>query len=267
MSHENKTLTPVEQKTVIFYDDEITTTLVEVGGQQVVYIPLRPVVERMGVQWAAQLKRIQRDAILSAEAISVSVMDTQGGQRREMICLPLDMLNGFLFGINAERVRPELRDGVIRYQRECYRILANAFLKREETADLSPVAAVLVQIRETALAVARLADEQLALTTRLDKAAVVVAGHEKRIRVLEQRLDPGNAVTDEQASEIGQKVAALAMFLTEQDNSKNHFQGIFSELHRKFKVTSYKLIPQGKYTAVLDFLDNWYEHAQKGAKK
>lgn len=41
--------------------------------------------------------------------------------------LPLDYLNGWLFGVNANRVKEGIRDNLIRYQRECYRVLADAF--------------------------------------------------------------------------------------------------------------------------------------------
>ncbi len=45
-----------------------------------------------------------------------------------MLCLLLDYINGFLFGINARRVKPELRDRIITYQQGCYQVLAAAFL-------------------------------------------------------------------------------------------------------------------------------------------
>lgn len=33
-----------------------------------------------------------------------------------MLCLPLEYLNGWLFGINATRVKKEIRENLIRYQ-------------------------------------------------------------------------------------------------------------------------------------------------------
>ena len=54
---------------------------------------------------------------------------------RDVQCLPLDYISGFLFGINAERVRDDLRERVIRYQRECYRVLAEAFTEGRLTTD------------------------------------------------------------------------------------------------------------------------------------
>jgi hypothetical protein len=70
--------------------------------------------------------------------------------------MPLDYLNGWLFGINATRIKEALRERVIRYQKECYQILARAFIERRQV-DPTPNTAALVQIREIALAIAEMA--------------------------------------------------------------------------------------------------------------
>jgi len=82
-----------------------------------------------------------------------------------------------LFGINASRVNPEVKQNLLRYQRECYRILADAFLRSSETL-MTPRSAAILQIREMGVAITRMADELLALEqrtasaeTRLEKAA------------------------------------------------------------------------------------------------
>jgi hypothetical protein len=254
-------LAPVEQKTVVFYDDEITAVLVEVEGRRRAYVPVRPICEFLGVAWSPQLRRINRDPILSASSISVTVTVTESGQRGHVICLPLDHLNGWLFRINAERVKPEVRDKVLRYQRDCYRVLADAFLDMSESDDWMTTdpetRMALQQIEQLGLAIAEMARDQLKIMARLDKAAVIVGQHNRRITVLEQKLAPREAITDEQAADVAVKVKAIAMTLTERDNSKNHFQAIFNELHRRFRVSSYKNIQQSQYQTVLDFLDDW----------
>lgn len=267
MSEESSALIPVEQKEVVFYDDEIIAVQVE---DSTVYVPLRPICDLLGIQWSAQRRRINRDEILSevARIISVSVTDTLRTRDREMLCLPLDFVNGFLFGINAQRVNPEVKPKLLRYQRECYQVLADAFIDRPVSDDwmqTSPeTIATLKQIRENALAVARLAEEQMQMMVRLDKAAIIVGQHGKRITALEQKLAPREAITDEQAADISAKVMAIATEMTELDPSKNHYQSIFRELHRRFRVTSYKNIRQGQYQAVLDFLDTWADAGQQG---
>lgn len=55
------------------------------------------------------------------------------------------------------------------------------------------------------------------------------------------------------------------MYLTEQDKGKNHFQAIYAELHRRFRVAVTKTIRQEQmYQAVLDFLNSWANAAAKG---
>lgn len=268
----NNKLIPIEQRNIVFYDDEITVVLVEIDNQQIAYVPLKPICDYLGVDWAGQFQRIQRDSILSEEVSGIVVTPTPLSSKfanpQEMLCLPLDFLNGWLFGINANRVKPEIRDRVLRYQKECYRILADAFLQTstntEDWMTTSPeTRAALIQIRETGRAVMQMAEEQLRIMQRLDQAAAVVGQHNRRILALEQKLAPREAITDEQASDIAEKVRAIAMALTEKDNSKNHFQAIFGELHRRYRVTSYKNIRQNQYQEVLDFLDEWLESQQQ----
>ena len=277
MSNETA-LIPIEEKQVDFYGDDLTAALVQLEGNDVVYVPLRPICNYLGIDWAGQRQRIMRDPVLSEVVSGVVITPTPPFNRgnkyanpQEMTCLPLDYLNGWLFGINAARVKEELRGLVIRYQKECYQILARAFIDsgRVAAAD-SPAVTSLTQIREMARAIMEMAEQQIEyerrITTtesRLDKAAVVVGQIQTRLTAVERKLTPGNPITDEQAQEIQAAVHALAMLLTEQDRSKNHFQGIFNELHRRFGVTSYKLIPQSKYPAVLTFLEEWRERVSQ----
>lgn len=273
MAEESKAIVPVEQKVVEFYGDELTAVLVDVGGQTSVYIPVRPICDYLGVDWSAQYRRINRDPVLSVElepCVVVTATQGQPDQRREMQCLPLDMINGWLFGINAARVKEELRERLIQYQRECYRVLADAFVNRtmpDEWMQTNPETMMaLQQIRENALAVARLAEEQMRMMSRLDKAAIVIGQYGKRITALETQLSPRDAITDEQAADISAKVLAIATEMTELNPGKNHYQGIFAELHRRFRVTSYKNVRQSQYQAVLDFLDTWAAAERRGKK-
>jgi hypothetical protein len=248
---EEKALVPIDQRTVLFYDDELVAVKVEDGT---VYVPVRPICDYLGVDWSGQYRRINRDPVLSEEAMSVAITatDIEAGSRQprtsEMIALPIDYLNGWLFGINTSRVKEEIRERLIQYQRECYRVLADAFLAPASTS-------ALVQVREMGLAIARLAEEQMAmeqrLTIRLDKAAMVVGDLRKRVGDVERRLQPGSRITEEQASEVKSAVAAVAA------NSSTTYQAVFGELHRRFGVTSYKNIRIEHYEAVLDFLENW----------
>jgi hypothetical protein len=110
---------PRETKVVAFRSQEIPTF--DVDG--VPYAALKPIVEAMGLEWSAQTRRVQRDPVLAA-VVAMTATTGSDGKRYQMLSIPLDYLNGFLFGIDASRVRADLRDTVIAYQTECYRALA-----------------------------------------------------------------------------------------------------------------------------------------------
>ncbi|NJO83461.1 MAG: hypothetical protein HC828_12015 [Blastochloris sp.] len=56
----------------------------------------------------------------------------------------------------------------------------------------------------------------------------------------------------------------MAELLTNKETGKNHYQGIFGELYRRFGVSSYKVIRVEQYASLLAFLDEWRRVAQGG---
>lgn len=93
-------------------------------------VAMKPIVEGIGLGWQSQYNRIQRQPVLKSVIV---MMNTTGadGKSYQMLCLPLDYLNGWLFGVDANRVREDIRDTLIMYQRECYQVLANYWLQGE----------------------------------------------------------------------------------------------------------------------------------------
>jgi len=254
---EQKALTPIEQKQVEFYGDELTAVL---GPDGTVFVPVRPICRLLGVSWDGQRRRILRDPVLSDEVQGVVVTTTPGG-RQEMSCLPLDYISGFLFGINANRVKAELKERVILYQRECYRVLSEAFVEGRLMATPSFDALLqtdspAVQAYKTFSALTKLARNQILLEARLTGR---LDEHEQRLDQLESTLgDPGRHVTPDQASQISQAVKAVAMKMSEK-SGRNEYGGVYGEMYRKFGITGYKLLPAGKFKEAMAWLSDWYQ--------
>lgn len=103
------TLTPVH-----FHEHSLLTF--QHDGQP--HVVMKPIVEALGLDWRAQRRRVLRDTVLS-EGVVMMDTPTDGGPQ-EMIALPLKLLNGWLFGIDSSRVKPEIRETILMYQRECY---------------------------------------------------------------------------------------------------------------------------------------------------
>lgn len=84
------------------------------------YVVMKPIVEAIGLDWDSQRQRIQRNPVLAASTVIMTVQIPGDDQRREITALPLKLLNGWLFGIDSNRVKPEIRETILMYQRECY---------------------------------------------------------------------------------------------------------------------------------------------------
>jgi hypothetical protein len=93
----------------------------EQDGQ--VYVVMRPIADALGLEWSAQYRRIQRDDVLTCVAIMATQILPGDDQLREVMALPIDFMNGWLFGITASKIRPEYREPLIQYKRESYRVL------------------------------------------------------------------------------------------------------------------------------------------------
>lgn len=90
------------------------------------YVPMKPICNNLGLDWDGQRQRIKRNEVMAKGAVVITVPSNGGEQ--EMLCLPLSMLNGWLFGVDVNRVKEGLRDKLIKYQTECFDVLAQHFM-------------------------------------------------------------------------------------------------------------------------------------------
>ncbi|MCX0334427.1 phage antirepressor N-terminal domain-containing protein [Acinetobacter radioresistens] len=104
------------QIAVPFHNAELY--LVEHNGQP--YVPMRPVVEGMGLTWASQTVKFNSNK--ARWGVSIIETPTLSGIQ-EMLCIPLRKLFGWFTSISPNKVKPELRDTVIMYQNECDDVL------------------------------------------------------------------------------------------------------------------------------------------------
>ena len=85
-----------------------------------VFIPVRPLVARLVVAWSPQLRRINRDPLLSEEILGVDVTTTLG-RKQKMMWLSLGYTSGFLSGVNANRMKVKARvDRLTRLETRCF---------------------------------------------------------------------------------------------------------------------------------------------------
>ncbi|AJI86430.1 hypothetical protein CH54_3838 [Yersinia rochesterensis] len=139
--------------------EAVNTTAVQFHGQPIIttmvagvaYVAMRPIVENIGIDWAGQTVKLrnQKDKFNCCDIAMVA----SDNKIRDFLCIPLRKLNGWLFSINPERVRADIKDKLIQYQEECFAVLHEYWTKGEvskKTKTRQSTATQLTPLRQTA---------------------------------------------------------------------------------------------------------------------
>ncbi|EMD3332122.1 hypothetical protein VQY87_004949, partial [Salmonella enterica] len=89
------------------------------------YTPMKPIVKGMGMTWEPQLRKLNQRF---SKGMIKMVIPSIGGDQ-EMVCLALRKLSAWFTTISPNKVKPEIRDKVIRYQEECDDVLYDYWTK------------------------------------------------------------------------------------------------------------------------------------------
>jgi hypothetical protein len=272
-------------KVVDFYGDQIPAAQ---GDDGEIYVPIRPLTAFLGLSRRGQQERTLRHPVMAEQLRSLSI-DTGGGPQ-QFLCLPLDILPGWLFGVDVSRIKPELKDKLLRYQREAFKVLWNAFKGDilpavQQPTNLTPAEQILAQ----AQAIAQLAQQQVDFERGLAEArskhqtmADYMRGfvrdtkselkehrqhldkHDRRISALELRVksepeaEPEPTISEQQAAEIALAVKNVGILLTGIKGSNGYAQ-VYGELYRRYGVGAYRNLKRIDYEAVLKWLKGWHE--------
>lgn len=92
------------------------------------FVVPKQICDNLGLDWSAQRQKIERDSVLSATMVMITTV-AKDGKNRDMLALPLEYLNGWLFGIDDTRVKDIVKQKVIDYKKQCYIVLYEYFNK------------------------------------------------------------------------------------------------------------------------------------------
>ena len=96
-----------------------TLYVADVNGEP--YVPMRPIVEGMGLDWASQFTKL-KGSRFDTTVVEITTV-AEDGKQRLMTCMPLRKLPGWLMSIHANKVRADLRERIVQYQNECDDVL------------------------------------------------------------------------------------------------------------------------------------------------
>ncbi len=90
------------------------------------FVSVKKVCENLSIKSERQIQKLKSDEAYEARLIEAQ---TNGGVQK-VFCIPLDKLNGWLFSINPNKVKPEVKQKLIAYKKECFEVLHNHFLHK-----------------------------------------------------------------------------------------------------------------------------------------
>lgn len=107
---------------VAFHGD----TIYCISYQNQPYTAMKPIVENMGLNWPSQ--SVKLNACKARWGVAIIAIPSTSGEQNTL-CMPVRKLPAYLASINPNKVRPELREKIIRYQNECDDVLWNYWTK------------------------------------------------------------------------------------------------------------------------------------------
>lgn len=91
------------------------------------YAPMKPIIDGMGMDWASQFTKLKNR--FKTCVVKITMQLPGDDQQRDVTCLALRKLNGWLQTISPNKVKPEIRDKVVQYQEECDDVLYEYWTK------------------------------------------------------------------------------------------------------------------------------------------
>src|SRR5438067_1149059 len=109
---EKQALLVRDQRQVQVLDDQLLAARIADGT---IYLPVRALCEALGLDRAAQVRRIKRDEAMREDLHEIAVETESGIQAIQV--LRLESVPYWLAGVTLNKVKPELRDKLLAYKR------------------------------------------------------------------------------------------------------------------------------------------------------
>lgn len=178
-----------------------------------VWVSLRRLSDALGVNYAKQLDKLKNK---SWATVSLGDMVAEDGKRRELTLVDLETVPMWLASIDEKRVAETVRPKLVRYQRECAKVLADHFVKRSQTDPVPADAtlATLEVLRTLRLNQIEQEKKLTAVETKVDQALKAATAAQQTqdsnygwFTVLAYAKRTGREITVLEASRIGRELS------------------------------------------------------------
>ena len=97
--------------------------IIQVFDEQGQYVSVKNLCKNIGIDFKTQYEKILSYEIFCQKYFKIK---TKGGDH-VALCIPVEKINGWLFSINPNKVKPEIKAKLILYKNECFNVLYRHF--------------------------------------------------------------------------------------------------------------------------------------------
>lgn len=108
-------------------------TLQVVADEREQLVAVKPVCEILGVNYPGQFTKLKEHPLYGS-VIELSPTTGADGKAYDMVCLPLRYFPSWLFSINPNNVKEDIRENLLEYQLKCNDVLFDYFFRRTDFA-------------------------------------------------------------------------------------------------------------------------------------
>ncbi|MBK2258981.1 phage antirepressor N-terminal domain-containing protein [Francisella philomiragia] len=239
-----------EIKTIKFHNQDIVVA----SQNGIDYVSAKHICDNLGIDWGSQHRKITKDDVLKS-SIVIMTIEGEHGKSREMLMIPVEYLNGWLFTISPNKVNPEIKEKIIEYKKECYKVLNDYFKHGVAVND---------NFKDTQKQIDILSEKLSILEKEYNRQAIDLLETKSQLETKEGELFRINDVlTPKMKNHVKQMVKNKV-----KKEPMLTFQGVYSKLNEKFQVAEYKEIRRKDYYDVCEFFDEsplpeYRQHSQQ----
>ena len=229
-------------------------------------LPLRNLCESLELDFSSQLRRIKDDEGLEDILYTVRapvVQKNGAAQEREITCISLQRLPYWLGSVDTKRVKPELKEKVIRFKRQLADVAWAAFRSQILPEDM--LAEFDATLPPAEKEYNKLMDQAAALLQQVGVHGDRLGKVEDRVAALEARLVGTDFINHVQARQYLDAVGILGDMLKERKSKMaSPYAVIHNSIKQEFGVPSYQLIPENQFSDVMNYLAKWWKREAAG---
>lgn len=240
-----------ERLVVTFFEHPCLAVRVADGG---IYVAIRDLCDAVGLQLAAQLRRLKRDSELSAGVIQARVATAGGVQEQDFLLL--EMVPWWLSSVSRAKASPVVAERLRFLRLFAIKTVYDAFAQAanlpagpsraiEDLADLG-------RLDDTMAAVA---ERQRQIEESQDKARAAWRALDTRVRALEEKV--GGVLSAQQGGYLYHLVHAWADARVQREERLDVGEArraCFAALKARYRVAKYDQIPAAMYADAVAYV-------------